>query len=261
MAEKTKGPLGGGGGTYSQRPGPLSKPLDTDGKRTEREKEEQRAIAILSQLAKHPRGRAAIEEATVANFPVKNSVVNDALLKEFKTSVYESGSPKVGPEQMKILLDFIAGGGCLAVACDTCNLSYVDVARTIGQLAPERFAAAVEIRDAFRREILVDELFSMVRADISEVLDDNGNLKSFKDMPRHARKAIVSFDKTDKGERVRMASKLPVVKLLGSELGLFQPKDKEDHSVQLSSILEKLDEIKSKDVYEVRPIDEQGEGE
>ncbi len=120
-----------------------------------------------------------------------------------------------------------------------------------------------------RNKITIDELVSemagMVRFDIADIYDENGNLKSIHDIPRHARMSIAGIETLEEfgfseGERIlvghtkkiKLLSKLDAVEKLMKHLGGYEKDNNqkanilipEERTSRLEQLRAKLNKMK-----------------
>lgn len=103
-------------------------------------------------------------------------------------------------------------------------LSDLEVQDRIAELAEERNGElAVQAKD------IIVELLRLLTADISQALDENGNVKNVHEIPIDVRRAIASFEQEETGSakqivrtRIKFWSKEKAAELLGKHLTLFK---------------------------------------
>jgi len=155
----------------------------------------------------------------------------------------------------------VQGKGKLNGAAAARNAGYShDTARQIAcnllaeQEVQDRIA---ELADERNKKLNLDandiiiELLRMLTADVSQALDESGNVKNIHDIPLDVRRAIASFEQEETGSaktilrtKIKFWSKEKAAELLGRHLTLFKDVLKVEG---LETLAEKIHQARSRD--------------
>ena len=217
------------------------------------------AKKVLGQLMTTPEGRALVESTTTGMLPTGRPKEREEMLERLRGMIWKGSVPRIGKDGTDLICELVASGESLTSVCDELGLLYVDVARMIGRFSAENYRVSVEVRDGFRREWVLGELFSDARAEMAECFDENGAFKRWGDIPRRTRRAIEGFDSMGRGVKVKLRDKTRTMKMIGQELGMFSATKKGGTSVLLSEIFEKLDALERREAKNVVVVEPGGE--
>ena len=95
----------------------------------------------------------------------------------------------------KIILE-VATGGSLVEFCRQHAMSYRAVLSWIqdDDDMAEKYQRALEIRSEHAKDEIIKEMFALLRADVTEAFDDNGNMRLVRDMPPELRRLIGGYE-------------------------------------------------------------------
>jgi hypothetical protein len=95
-----------------------------------------------------------------------------------------------------VIAGYIASGGTLADWCREKDIRYTEINGWIqaAEARRKRYEDALALRDAHQKDRVLDELRTILDADIADAYDEKGALKGVHDMPLSIRRAIASIE-------------------------------------------------------------------
>jgi phage terminase small subunit len=173
------------------------------------------------------------------------------------------------------LIEEFSAGFSLSTAMARAGIKTDDSKRMLEKLKENpAFARALETRRkevdderVISEERVIDELASIAFADIIDFYDEKGNLRKLRDIPPHARRAIVGISQRmlgsgDDGEIVteyKLADKLNALEKLGKKLKLFSDQGG-DTNVNLNINYRPTDQLVSRFLELIRKAGAVGNG-
>lgn len=96
------------------------------------------------------------------------------------------------PETISAICAAVAIGGTLVAHCAEHGFDYKLINRWINDddKRAERYALALTIREQHAKDLIIAELISYLKADVTEAFDADGNLKRMQDMPHNIKRLI-----------------------------------------------------------------------
>lgn len=104
----------------------------------------------------------------------------------------DKNSALADPELLGDICAAVATGGTLVAFCTERSLNYKLVNRWITDDSDRatRYKLALDIREDHAKDLIISELISYMKADVTEAFDAEGNLKRLQDMPPEVRRLI-----------------------------------------------------------------------
>lgn len=146
----------------------------------------------------------------------------------------------------------VAAGGTLAQFCQSRNLDH-GIIRTwlaTGEHG-KRYSAALDIRDDYARDIVFGELMAFIRTDVTEALDEDGNLRKLSEIPKDIRRMLNGFKVRQvyggKGEdrsivatviEPEFVGKLKSIELMARKLSMLTDKTQHEVGPTLEALIE-----------------------
>jgi hypothetical protein len=146
----------------------------------------------------------------------------------------------------------VAAGGTLAQFCGSRDLDH-GIIRTWLSAGEQgkRYAAALDIRDDYARDIVFGELMAYMKSDLTQAFDERGDLRKLHEMPSEVRRMVSGFKFREvfdgKGdERVHVGNiieakfldKLKAIELMARKLSMLTDKTQHEVGPTLEALLE-----------------------
>lgn len=152
------------------------------------------------------------------------------------TTIFDDSSQLI--EQ---ICSHVASGGSLASLSTKLNTPFYDIIAWIeaNKDRLDRYHRAVEYRDEWCKDVVLQELRILASFDIRKLYDQENNLIPVHEWPEEVAKCIESFEVTgEQGhlKKVKATSRLKAIETLMKNLGLLTPKIQ----IEASESLEKL---------------------
>lgn len=155
----------------------------------------------------------------------------------------------------------IANGGDLITLTENLDIRYSDLREWLLQgNGPSMLAKAVEARQEWVKQRILNELKHIALLDIRQAFNENGSLKPPSEWPESIARALTSVetdqlfigagkDREQVGEtkKVKFNDKVKALQLMGQEFGLFVQKHKVEVVDKLEDLVEQSREEQPKD--------------
>lgn len=149
-------------------------------------------------------------------------------------------------EILNLTYKHISFGGNLNSISDIVGRSYPEVFAWM-EGNPDRkeiLAKAMKNREIWMQAEIMDFLKEISFVDIKKIYDDTGNVRPLNKMPKDITRSIESIKKSldKKGNistEIKLHDKLKAIKLLGSQMGMFEKKLSVRGGLTLEQLLEK----------------------
>ena len=154
------------------------------------------------------------------------------------------------PNAGHIVCDHLANGGDLTTICDVWGVRYSDVSRWLCSLPDKEYQNALMERASWYEAEIYRQIRQVALTDIRDAFNDDGTLKSIKDMPAHIAQAIASIDndelfagsgkdreKIGDTKKIKLYDKLKAIEMLGKQIGMFVQKHEVRGTVRLEDIV------------------------
>ena len=160
----------------------------------------------------------------------------------FKTAEDEAAYDFMNQEGFLLIIkDRVENGESLFDICREHNLSHSLIRQWIFE-SPERkeiYQAAVDVRESWLKDRVLDEYASLALMDMGECYDENGVLKKIKDMPPRVRAAMKGIDFTDEGtiKKITFNDKLKALESIAKMKGMLTEKVEHTGKFKLENII------------------------
>jgi hypothetical protein len=145
----------------------------------------------------------------------------------FNESAYDRVTRIINePETINTIFDNVANGGSLIDLCELWSVSYVLILRWIydEESRTKKYNQALESRNEWAVQRLLDEIRAVSFADIRLVLDAGGKVLPLDKWPTGVARAVAGLDINDGPDgsvvkKIKMYDKLKALEMLGRDLG------------------------------------------
>ena len=123
----------------------------------------------------------------------------------------------VDPEEIGVILIRLSEGENLPEIASDYQVSYLALSKFMRghELINDRFQEAINAGSEIRINAVIDAIQKIALADPKDAFDEEGKVLHIKDMPENLRKAIASFEFSEKETKIKFWNKLDALKLRG----------------------------------------------